>query len=166
MPPLQNREHGANAFDSGEDEDDCFDAPTSFVVTADHNPGRDDGGSLGWRFCWSGLEVDGDYPKPTRRTLVRHDTTTGGGGISGIVGPAGQTKDQARCAISSTGLLWQQGVARFAVQGINEWSVVDTIVGWRKQWHSWQPFCWLSILCTLVQLATDRWGVSLAPLAE
>ncbi len=35
---LQNLEHGADAFDPGGDEDDRFDAPSSFVVTADHGP--------------------------------------------------------------------------------------------------------------------------------
>jgi hypothetical protein len=42
--------------------------PASFVVTADHDPGKDDGGLLGWRFCRSGLELVGDYPELTRRT--------------------------------------------------------------------------------------------------
>jgi hypothetical protein len=72
--PLQNREHGANSFDPGDDEDDCFVEPASFVVTADHDPGRDDGGTLGWRFCWSGWEVVGDHPKPTQRMPMRRDT--------------------------------------------------------------------------------------------
>jgi hypothetical protein len=106
MPSLLNWEHRADAFNPGDDVDDCFVAPASFMVMADHDPGRDDGGPLGWRFCWSGLEVVGDYPKPTRHTSMRHNTTTAGGGASGIVGPAGQTSNQARCAISSTGLLW------------------------------------------------------------
>jgi hypothetical protein len=44
------------------------------MLMADHDPGRDDGGPLGRRFCWSGSEVFGDYPKLTRRTLMRQDT--------------------------------------------------------------------------------------------
>jgi hypothetical protein len=52
--PLQNREHGVNSFDPGDKEEDCFVKPTSFVVTADHNPGRDDGGPLGQRFVGRG----------------------------------------------------------------------------------------------------------------
>jgi hypothetical protein len=52
--PLQNREQGTDSFDPGDDEDDCFVEPASFVVTADHDPGRDDGGPLGRRFFWSG----------------------------------------------------------------------------------------------------------------
>jgi hypothetical protein len=52
--PLQNWEHGADAFDPGDDKEDCFVELTSFVVMADHDPGRDDGGPLGRRFCWSG----------------------------------------------------------------------------------------------------------------
>jgi hypothetical protein len=103
--PLLNREHRANAFDPDDDEDDCFVVPASFVVTADHNPGRDDRGPLGQRFCRLASEVVGDYPKLTRRTLMHLDTTTVGGGTSGIEGLAGQTSNQARCAVSSTGLL-------------------------------------------------------------
>ncbi len=131
--PLQNREHRADAFDPGNDEDDCFVEPTSFVVTADHDPGRDDGGLLGRRFCRSGWEVVGDHPEPTRRTPMRCDTATAGGDVSGAVGPAGQTSNQARCAVSSTGFLWRRGVARFAVLGTNEWSVVDTSIGAHEQ---------------------------------
>jgi hypothetical protein len=152
---LQNLEHEADAFDLGNDEDDWFVEPASFVVTADHDPGRDDGGLLGRRFCWSGWEVVGDCSEPTRRMPIRRDTATAGGGVSGAVGPAGQTSDRARYAVSSTGLLWRQGVAGFAVQtsdraryavsstgllwrrgvagfavlGTNEWSVVDTSIG-------------------------------------
>ncbi len=133
--PLQNQEHGADAFNPGDDEDDCFVEPASFVVTADHDPGRDGGGPLGWRFCWLGWEVVGDHPEPTCHTPMRRDTATAGRGVSGTVGPAGQTSDQARCAISSTGLLWRQGVAGFAVVGTNEWSVVDASIGAHGQQH-------------------------------
>jgi hypothetical protein len=91
--PLQNQEHGANAFDPGNDKGDCFVKPASFVVTADHDPGRDDGGPLGQRFCWSGWEVVGNHPKLTRHTPMRRDTATAGGGVSGPVGPAGRTRD-------------------------------------------------------------------------
>ncbi len=133
--PLQNREHGADASDPGNDEDDCFVELASFVVTADHDPGKDDGRPLGRRFCWSGWEVVGDHPEPTRRTPMRRDTATAGGGISGIVGPAGRTSDRARCAVSSTGLLWRQGIARFAVSGIDKWSVIDTNIGAQGQQH-------------------------------
>jgi hypothetical protein len=133
--PLQNREHGADSFDPGDDEDDCFVEPASFVVTADHDLGRDDGGPLGGRFCRSGWEVVGNHPEPTRRTPMRRDTATAGGGVSGAVGPAGRTSDRARCAVSSTGVLWRQGVARFAVPGINKWSVVDTYIGAHGQQH-------------------------------
>jgi hypothetical protein len=166
VAPLLNWEHGVDTFDPGNDEDNCFAVPASFVVKADNDPGRDDGGPLGRRFCRLGSEVDGNYPKPTRHMPMHHDTTTVGRGTSGIEGLTGQTSNRARCAVSSIGLLWQQGIAEFAVQGINEWSVIDTSAGGRKQWHSWQLFCWLSILCTPVQLATDRWGMPLAPLAE
>jgi hypothetical protein len=86
---LQNQEHGADSFDPGDDEDDCFIKPTSFVVMADHEPRKDDGGPLGRRFCRSGWEVVGNHPEPTRRTPMRHDTATAGGGVSGAVGLAG-----------------------------------------------------------------------------
>ncbi len=124
--PLQNREHGADSFNPDNNENDCFVKPASFMVMADHYPGRDDGGPLGWRICWSWWEVVGNHPKPTRRTPMRRDTATAGGGVSGTVGPAGITSNQARCAASSTGVLLQQGIAGFAVLGINEWSVIDT----------------------------------------
>ncbi len=132
--PLQrprNLEHEANAFDLGNNEDDSYDVPASFMVTADHDPGRDDGGPLGWRSCWSGLVVVYDHPEPTWRTPMRRDTATAGGGVSGTVGPAGQTSNQARCAVSSTGLLWRQGVTGFAVPGTNKWSV-----GQYQHWSS------------------------------
>ena len=87
--PLQNWEHGVNAFNPGNNEDNCFVEPASFVVTADHDPGRDDGGPLGRRFCWSGLEVVGNHPELTRHTSMHHDTTTAGGGVAGAEGPAG-----------------------------------------------------------------------------
>jgi hypothetical protein len=89
VAPLQNWEHGANALDPGNDEDDCFVEPASFVVTTDHNPERDDRGPLGWRFCRSGWEVVGNHPKLTGHTSMCSDTATAGGGVSGAVGPAG-----------------------------------------------------------------------------
>jgi hypothetical protein len=127
--PLQNHEHGADFFNPGNNEDDCFVKPASCMVMADHDPRRDDRGPLGRRFCWSGWEVVGDHPELTWRTPMRRDTATTGGGVSGTVGPAGRTSDQARCAVFSTGVLWQQGVTEFAVPGINEWSVADTNIG-------------------------------------
>ncbi len=130
---LQNREHEADSFDPGDNEDDCFVEPASFVVTADHDPGKDDGGPLGRRFCRSGWEVVSNHPKPTQRTPMRCDTATAGGGVSGAVGPAGRTSDRARCVVSSTGLLWRRGVAGFAMPGINGWSVVDTNIGAQGQ---------------------------------
>jgi hypothetical protein len=57
---------------------------------------------------------------------MRRDSTTAGGGASGIVELAGQTSNLARCAISSNGLLWRQGIAWCAIQGINEWCAIDT----------------------------------------
>ena len=89
VAPLQNQEHGADAFDPGNNEDDYFVKPASFVVTADQDPRREDGGPLGQRFCWSGWEVVGDHPVLTRRTPMRCDTATAGRGVSGAVGPAG-----------------------------------------------------------------------------
>jgi hypothetical protein len=95
---------------------------------------------------------------------MRRNTMNAGGGASVI---AGQTSNLARCAISSTGLLWQQGVAGFAMQGINEWSVINTNAGVRKLLrHSGHYVQRLPILCTLVRLANDKWGMSVAPIAE
>jgi hypothetical protein len=131
--PLQNREHGADSFDPGDNEDDCFVETTSFVGTADHDPGRDDRGPLGRRFCRSGWEVFGNHPKLTRRTPMPRDTATAGGSVSGSVRPAGQTSNQARCAASSTRLLWWQGIAEFAVPGIDGWSVLNTNIGAQGQ---------------------------------
>ncbi len=119
-------EHGADFFDPGDDEGDYVVEPASVVVTANHDPGRDDGGPLGRRVCRSGWEVVGNHPEPTWRTLMRRDTATAGGGVSGAVSTAGQTSDQARCAVSSTGVLCRQGDAGFAVPGIDELNVVDT----------------------------------------
>ncbi len=92
--PLQNQDHGADAFNLGNNEDDCFVVPASFLVTTDHDPGRDDRGPLGRRLCRSGWEVVGDdHSKLTRHMPMRRDTTTAGRGVAGIVGPAGQTSD-------------------------------------------------------------------------
>ncbi len=109
MTLLQNWEHGTDAFDQDDDEDNCFVAPASFMVMADHNPRRDDRGPLGQRFCQLGLEVVGNYPKPTSCTPMCHDTNNVGGGTSDVVQLAGQTSNSARCAISSTGMLWWHG---------------------------------------------------------
>jgi hypothetical protein len=73
--------------------------------------------------------VVGNHPEPTWRTPMCHDTATAGGGISGAVCPARRTSNQARCAVSSTGVLWRQGFARFAMPDIDERSVVDTNIG-------------------------------------
>ncbi len=86
---LQNLEHKADAFDLGDNKDDWFVKPVSFVVAADHDPRRDDGRPLGRRFCWTGWEVVGDHPVPTRHTLMRRDTAIADGGVSGAVGPVG-----------------------------------------------------------------------------
>jgi hypothetical protein len=80
----QNLEHEANAFDLGNNEVDWFVVPASFMVMADHNPGRDDRGPSGWRSCQSGLVVVDDHPKPMQRTLMRRitafeDTSVGAG---------------------------------------------------------------------------------------
>jgi hypothetical protein len=56
---------------------------------ADQDPGRDGGGPLGRRFCWSGSEMVGNYPEPTWRTPMCHDTENVGGGASGAVQLAG-----------------------------------------------------------------------------
>ncbi len=91
--PLCPLEHGAKSSDQCVYGDKFYAVFASVMVMADHDPGRDDRGLLGWRFCWLGLEVIGDYPKPTRRMPMPRDITTAGGDASGNVGPAGQTRD-------------------------------------------------------------------------
>ena len=118
--PLRPPERGAKSSNPCGDGDEFFTMFASIMVMADHDPGRDDGGPMGRRFFWAGWEVVGNPPGPSRRTPMRRDTATVGRGVSGAVGPAGQTSNQARCAVSSTGVLWRQGIARFSVPGINE----------------------------------------------
>ncbi len=101
----QNLEHEADAFDLGDDEDDWFVVPASFVVTADHDPGRDDGGPLGRRSCRSGLVVVDDHPEPMQRTLMRRDTAFEDASIG-----AGRTSDGARCIAPSKRVSWWHGV--------------------------------------------------------
>jgi hypothetical protein len=131
--PLQNREHGAGAFDLGGDADVCVVTSSSAVIAAGHGCGRDGLKPLGRRTFRSGWEVVGDHPEPTWRTPMLRDTTTAGGGASDGAGLAGQTSDSARCAVSSTGLCWRQGGAGLAVQGSDGWNVVDTETGFRRQ---------------------------------
>ncbi len=45
--PLRNQEHGVDAFDTGNNKDVWYVVVASIVVTADHGPGRDDGGPSG-----------------------------------------------------------------------------------------------------------------------
>ncbi len=101
--PLCPLEHRAKSSDSCGDSDKFYAVFASVVVMVDHNPGRDDRVLLGRRFCWSGLEVIGDYPGPTRRMPMHSDVTTASRDTSGVVGPARQTSNRARCAVSSTG---------------------------------------------------------------
>ncbi len=57
---LQNLEHEADAFDLGNDAVVCVVAPSSAVVAAGHECGRDNVKPFGWRACWSGSEVDNE----------------------------------------------------------------------------------------------------------
>ncbi len=56
--PLQNQEHGAGAFDLGDDAVVCVDASSSAVVAAGHGCGRDGLKPSGRRTFRSGVEVD------------------------------------------------------------------------------------------------------------
>jgi hypothetical protein len=129
------------------------------MVTADHKPRRNDGGPLGQRFSPLGSEVVGDYPKLTWRTPMHRGTTTACEGASGIEGLAEGTSNQARCTVFGTGLLWWQGVAGCAMQGIDKWHVINTSAGGGKQQHSGQLLHQQPIPCTLVVLATDKWDM-------
>jgi hypothetical protein len=101
----QNLEHEADAFDLGDKEDNWFVMPTSFMVTADHDPGRYDGGPSGRRSCQSGLVVVDDHPEPTQRTLMRRDTAFEDASVG-----ADQTSNGARCIAPSKRVLWRHGV--------------------------------------------------------
>jgi hypothetical protein len=102
----QNLEHKADAFDLGNNKDDWFGLPTSFVVTADHNPGRDDGGPSGRRSCRSGLVVVGDHPKPTQRTRMRRNTAFEDASVG-----AGRTSNGVRCVTPNKRVSWRHGVS-------------------------------------------------------
>ena len=89
MAPLQNREHGADAFDLGGNVVVCVDASSSAVVAAGHGCGMDGLKPSGWRNFWLGVEVDDDYPKPSWHRLMCHGTVFGDGGASASIEPAG-----------------------------------------------------------------------------
>ena len=105
--PLQNREHGADAFDLGDDAVVCVVDPSSAVVAAGHGCGRDGVIPSGRRTYRSGLGVDDDCPEPSWHRTMRHGTVLGDGGASASIEPAGRTSDEARCAASNTGGQWQ-----------------------------------------------------------
>ena len=107
MPPLQNREHGADAFDLGDNSVVCVDASSSSVVAAGHGCGRDGLKPSGRRTFPSGSEVDNDFPEPSWHRLMRHGTVFRDGDASASTEPAGRTSDEARCAVSNTGGQWQ-----------------------------------------------------------
>jgi hypothetical protein len=75
------------------------------VKIADHVPGRDDGGPLGRRFCWSGSKVVNDHPKPTQHTLKRRDIMPGDASDAAI-----GTSARARCILPNRKESWQHGV--------------------------------------------------------
>ena len=87
--PLQNREHGAGAFDLGDDAVVCVDASSSAVVAAGHGCGRDGLKPSGRRTYRSGLGVDDDCPEPSWHRSTRHGTVLGDGGASALIEPAG-----------------------------------------------------------------------------
>ena len=107
MALLQNREHGAGAFDLGNDAVVCVVDPSSTVVAAGHGCGRDGVKPSSRRSFWPGLVVDGVYPKRSWLRSMHHGTVLGDGGASASVEPAGQTSGKARCAASNTGGQWQ-----------------------------------------------------------
>ena len=93
---LQNPEGEADVSDLGDDEDASVAVPSSIVVTADHGPGRDDGGSLAM--------VD-ERPEPTRRTPMLHGRMLGDASVA-----VGCTGDGARCVGPSRQESWRHGV--------------------------------------------------------
>jgi hypothetical protein len=77
--PPQNREHGAGAFDLGDNAVVCVVGPSSAVVAAGHGCGRDGVKPLGRRSFRSGSEVDDDNPKPSWHRPKCHGTELGDG---------------------------------------------------------------------------------------
>jgi hypothetical protein len=110
--PLHVVECGASSVDPSNSDGSCNALSFSAVVVVGHECGRDAGEPLRWTECWLGLAVGAKNPKPTRHRPNHHDTKSADGGASGL---AGQTSNLARCAISSTGVWWQQGDAGFSV---------------------------------------------------
>ena len=88
----------------------CVVGPSSAVVAAGHDCGRDGLIPSGRRSFRSGSEVDDDNPKPSWHRPKRHGTELGDGGTSVSTLPAGRASDEARCAVSSTGGRWQLDV--------------------------------------------------------
>ena len=82
MAPLQNPEREADVSNLGDGEDDSVAVPSSVVVTADHGPGRDDGGPSGRRKCRSGLAMVDERPEPTRRTPMLHGRMLGDASVA------------------------------------------------------------------------------------
>ena len=89
MAPLQNWEHGASAFDLGDDAVICVIGPSSAVVAAGHGCGMDGVEPSGRRSFWLGSEVDDDFPEPSWHRSMRHDTVIGDGDASASTEPAG-----------------------------------------------------------------------------
>ena len=83
--PLQNWEHGAGAFNLGDDTDVCVFASSSAVVVAGHSCRRDGLKPWGRRTFWWGWEVVGNHPKPTWHMPMRRDTATAGVLVCGAV---------------------------------------------------------------------------------
>jgi hypothetical protein len=98
--PLQNREHGAGAFDLGDNAVVCVVGPSSAVVAAGHGCGMDGVDPSGRRSFRPGLEVNVDFPKPSWHRSMHHGTVIGDGDASA-------STDKARCAVSNTEGRWQ-----------------------------------------------------------
>jgi hypothetical protein len=104
---IQDWEHGADACNLGDDADVCVVASSSAVVAAGHGCGRDGLKPSGRRTFRSGSKVDDDYPEPSWHRSMRHGKVLGDGDASASTEPAGQTSDEARCAVSNTEGQWQ-----------------------------------------------------------
>jgi hypothetical protein len=82
VAPLQNPEREADVSNLGDGKDDSVAVPSSIVVTADHGPGRDDGGPSGRRKCRSGLAMVDERPEPTWRTPMLHGRMLGDSSVA------------------------------------------------------------------------------------
>jgi hypothetical protein len=133
--PLCPPEHGTKSSNPCVNGNQFYAASASVMARLGRVPKKGAGEFRGPMRCWLGLEVVVDHPKPTWHTPMCRNTSNAGGGAADIRRLACQTSKPARGIASSIGWLWPRGVAGFAVQGIDKWSVVNINTGVQGQQH-------------------------------